>query len=78
MPQKRDPAWAYGTPMGSNTKVKCIFCDVTCNGRIFSHKRHLMGGYRDVKVCPKVPNKVREEIKEYILKKNEFNTQNEP
>ena len=34
-----------------------------------------MGGYRDVKVCPKVPNKVREEIKEYMLKKNEFKTQ---
>ena len=34
-----------------------------------------MGGYRDVKVCPEVPNKVREEIKEYMLKKNEFKTQ---
>ena len=75
MSQKRDPAWAYETPMGSNTKVKCIFCDVTYNGGIFRHKRHLMDGYRDLKVCTKVPNKVREEIKEYMLKKNEFKTQ---
>ena len=74
MSQKRDPAWAYGTPMG-NTKVKYIFCDVTYNGGIFHHKRHLIGGYRDVKVCPEVPNKVREEIKEYMFKKNEFKTQ---
>ncbi|KAG5629242.1 hypothetical protein H5410_000959 [Solanum commersonii] len=75
MSQKRDPAWAYGTPMGSNTKVKCSFCNVTYNGGIFRHKKHLIGGYRDVKVCPNVPDKVKEEIKEYLLKKNEFKIQ---
>ncbi|KAH0673922.1 hypothetical protein KY284_025009 [Solanum tuberosum] len=75
MSQKRDPAWAYGTPMGSNTKVKCIFCDVIYNGRIFRHKKHLIGGYRDVKVCMKVPDSVKKEIKEYLLKINEFKTQ---
>ena len=75
MSQKRDPAWAYETPMGSNTKVKCSFCDVTYNSGIFHHKRHLIGGYRDVKVCLEVPDKVKEEIKEYMLKKNEFKTQ---
>ncbi|KAG5621435.1 hypothetical protein H5410_006653 [Solanum commersonii] len=61
--------------MGSNTKVKCSFCNVTYNGGIFRHKKHLIGGYRDVKVCPNVPDKVKEEIKEYLLKKNEFKIQ---
>ncbi|KAG5614531.1 hypothetical protein H5410_014355 [Solanum commersonii] len=61
--------------MGSNTKVKCSFCDVTYNGGIFRHKKHLIGGYRDVNVCPNIPDKVKEEIKEYLLKKNEFKIQ---
>ncbi|KAG5569725.1 hypothetical protein H5410_059491 [Solanum commersonii] len=61
--------------MGSNTKVKCSFCNVTYNGGIFHHKKHLIGGYRDVKVCPNVPDKVKEEIKEYLLKKNKFKIQ---
>jgi len=69
MTQKREPTWVFGTPMKSNTKVKCVFCDMTYNGGIFPHKKHLIGGYRDVKVCPKVPDSVKEEIKEYLLEK---------
>ncbi|XP_055836284.1 uncharacterized protein LOC129904724 isoform X5 [Solanum dulcamara] len=78
MAQKRDPAWAYGIAMGSNTRIKCVFCDMTYNSGIFRHKKHLIGGYKDVKVCPKVPNSVKEEIKEYFTKKNEFKTQMNP
>jgi len=32
MTQKREPTWVFGTPMKSNTKVKCVFCDMTYNG----------------------------------------------
>ncbi|XP_055812957.1 uncharacterized protein LOC129882601 [Solanum dulcamara] len=78
MAQKMDPTWAYGIAMGSKTKIKCVFCDITYNGGIFRHKKHLIGGYKDVKVCSKVPNSVKEEIKEYFTEKNEFKTQMNP
>ncbi|XP_047252772.1 uncharacterized protein LOC124887332 [Capsicum annuum] len=76
MAQKRDPSWAYGIAIGNtNTQIKCIFCDNIYNGGIFRHKKHLIGGYKDVIVCPKVPNVVKEEMKEYMKKKNELKTQ---
>lgn len=77
MAQKKDPAWAYGTAMFSNTKIKCIFRDMTYNGGIFHHKKHLIGCYKDVRVCPKVPDSVKEEIKAYFMGKKDFKTQKE-
>lgn len=60
--QKRDPAWAYGTAVGSNSKIRCIFCDKIYNDGIYHYKKHLIGGYRDV-VCPKVPDLVKQEMR---------------
>ena len=37
-------------------------------------KKHLVGGYRNVTVCKKCSDYVKEEIKEYMSKKKEIRT----
>nr|XP_009798566.1 PREDICTED: uncharacterized protein LOC104244778 [Nicotiana sylvestris] len=71
--QKRDPAWAYGVAVGNNnSRVQCIFCQKMYNGGIHRHKRHLIGGFRDVKECPSVPDTIKKEMRDYVEKKNEL------
>lgn len=36
-------------------------------------KQHLAGAYKNVTTCPKCPPQVREEIKEYMVKKKKMN-----
>lgn len=58
----------YGTAIASNTKIKCVFGDMMHNDGIFHHKKHLIGGYKDV-VCPKVSNFVSEESRSTLREK---------
>ncbi|XP_073136974.1 uncharacterized protein [Henckelia pumila] len=74
---RKDIAWNYATlpdPKNPNN-VCCPFCGKVTNGGIYRHKLHLVGGNRNVKECSKVPKHVKEEIKEFIKKKNSLKNQ---
>lgn len=68
---RKDIVWNYTTysdPKSPNI-ISCIFCDKIINGRIYRHKLHLIRGNRNVKACPKCPEHVKEEIREFMQKK---------
>ncbi|XP_052178007.1 uncharacterized protein LOC127791885 isoform X2 [Diospyros lotus] len=70
---RKDPAWKYNTlpdPKDINC-LKCNFCGKITKGGVYRAKQHLVGGYRNAKVCPKCPSHVKEEIREYMSKKLE-------
>jgi len=70
---RKDPAWKYNTlpdPKDINS-LKCNFCGKITKGGVYRAKQHLVGGYRNAKVCPKCPSHVKEEIREYMSKKLE-------
>ncbi|XP_052210470.1 uncharacterized protein LOC127813510 isoform X1 [Diospyros lotus] len=70
---RKDPAWKYNTlpdPKDINS-LKCNFCGKITKGGVYRAKHHLVGGYRNTKVCPKCPSHVKEEIREYMSKKLE-------
>ncbi|XP_042451216.1 uncharacterized protein LOC122036087 [Zingiber officinale] len=74
---RKDIAWNYATcsdPKNPNV-VSCIFCGKITNGGIYRHKLHLIGGNRNVKACPKCPEHVKEEIREFMQKKNNLKNQ---
>ncbi|XP_052170572.1 uncharacterized protein LOC127786893 isoform X2 [Diospyros lotus] len=70
---RKDPTWKYNTlpdPKDINC-LKCNFCGKITKGGVYRAKQHLVGGYRNAKVCPKCPSHVKEEIREYMSKKLE-------
>ena len=70
---KKDPAWQYAhleNPQYNN-RFKCNFCGKISNEGVYRVKQHLARVYRNVSVCPKCPAKVREEIREYMIKKRQ-------
>ncbi|XP_073137903.1 uncharacterized protein [Henckelia pumila] len=74
---RKDPTWNYGTlvdPKNTN-KMKCNFCGKITNGGIYRHKKHLVGGNRNTKTCPKCPDHVKEEIGSYMSKRKEVKHQ---
>ena len=52
----------------TNTTI-CKFYRKVTKGGIFRAKQHLVGGFRNTKVCPKCSPSVKQEIGEYIQKK---------
>ena len=66
---KTDLAWNYfkADPNDRNITT-CKFCCKVTKGSIFRAK-HLVGGFRNIKVCPKYSPSVKEEIGEYMQKK---------
>ncbi|TXG48622.1 hypothetical protein EZV62_024497 [Acer yangbiense] len=71
--QNLDIAWQYfdcPDPKDKNT-TKCKFCNKVSKGGIYRGKQHLVGGFRNVTVCKKCPDVVREEIRDYMIKKKE-------
>ena len=70
---KIDLAWDYFEvdPNDRNTTT-CKFCHKVTKGGIFWVKQHLVGGFRNTKVCPKYPPSVKQEIGEYMQKKKNY------
>ena len=59
---RKDPAWKYNTlsdPKDINS-LKCNFSGKITKERVYQAKQHLVGGYRNAKVCPKCPSRVKE------------------
>ncbi|XP_062213183.1 uncharacterized protein LOC133913998 isoform X2 [Phragmites australis] len=70
--KSRDMGWKYGIMIDENRQHwKCMYCGLTrYGGGVSRLKRHLAGDL-DVKMCPKVPANVAEEIREHLRKKRE-------
>ena len=64
--------WKYGIMIDENRQHwKCMYCGlIRYGGGVSRLKRHLAGDL-DVKMCPKVPADVVEEIREHLRKKRE-------
>ena len=71
---RTDPAWNYDTlpNLKDRNKIICTYCNKETNGGINRFKKHLVGGYSDVKKCPKCPELVRDELREYMMKKKDI------
>lgn len=65
-------AWKYGIMIDENRQHwKCTYCGVIrYGGGVSRLKRHLAGDL-DVKMCPKVPANVAEEIRVHLREKRE-------
>ncbi|CAO2208397.1 unnamed protein product [Urochloa humidicola] len=70
--KSRDVGWKYGIMIDENRQHwKCMYCGlIRYGGGVSRLKRHLAGDL-DVKMCPKVPADVVEEIREHLRKKRE-------
>ncbi|KAL9678287.1 hypothetical protein QQ045_016130 [Rhodiola kirilowii] len=66
---RKDPCWKYATADPINkTNITCHFCGKTTKGGICRAKKHIVGGYSEVKECLKCPPTVKEEIQSYMNK----------
>ncbi|XP_058179301.1 uncharacterized protein LOC131298043 [Rhododendron vialii] len=75
---KKDPGWKYCEKVEphNNTKLKCIFCNEVKNGGVSRIKQHLAGGAkRNTAACRRCPPEVREEMREFIRKRDEAKSQ---
>ena len=62
---QRDIGWNYAAPHGDSKKPQCIFCDkIIMGGGITRLKQHLVGGYRNVAKCTRIPEKERKIVQE--------------
>ncbi|TVU34114.1 hypothetical protein EJB05_15943 [Eragrostis curvula] len=70
--KSKDMGWKYGIMIDENRQHwKCMYCGlIRYGGGVSRLKRHLAGDL-DVKMCPKVPADVAEEIREHLRKKRE-------
>nr|KAJ0198970.1 hypothetical protein LSAT_V11C600315300 [Lactuca sativa] len=50
-------------------KFTCKFCAKSTSGGVHRLKQHLVGGFKNSKRCPKCPEHVREEVKNYLTQK---------
>lgn len=69
----RDPARKYASLVDPNKRYdfKCNFCDKVMKGGVRRVKEHLVGGFRNVTKCNKCPPHVRDEIVEFMKKKED-------
>ncbi|PIN11847.1 hypothetical protein CDL12_15543 [Handroanthus impetiginosus] len=70
---QRNPSWNYGilpNPKDTN-KIICKYCNKETNWGVNRSKKHLVGGYKDVKKCPKCPEFVRDEMRAYMTRRQE-------
>ncbi|XP_042019102.1 uncharacterized protein LOC121766940 [Salvia splendens] len=68
----QDPARKYATP---NPKTRyllaCNFCSKNITSGVRRVKEHLVGGFKNVTACSKCPSHVRDEIIEFMKKKED-------
>ncbi|KAK9715805.1 hypothetical protein RND81_06G190600 [Saponaria officinalis] len=66
----QDPRRKYSVADPSNkNNFTCKFCKKVCKGGVYRLKQHLVGGFRNVTQCMECPEHVKEEIRNYMLKK---------
>lgn len=60
----KNAAWQYARLVYPNNKNNfiCNFCNKVTREGVLRAKKHLAGGYKDVKECTKCPQHVHEEI----------------
>ncbi|KAF0909864.1 hypothetical protein E2562_000176, partial [Oryza meyeriana var. granulata] len=63
-----DPGWkyAYWPDLGNKDEVACTLCGGSVRGGIKRLKQHLVGGFGDAKICPKVGTDLRREMAAYL------------
>ncbi|KAI3858678.1 hypothetical protein MKX03_027381, partial [Papaver bracteatum] len=62
-----DPGWDYGQPLvNDRNSVKCDLCGVITRAGIFRHKKHLLGGFKDVTLCPNVTTEIQDRIRKFM------------
>ncbi|KAK8632410.1 hypothetical protein V6N13_072802 [Hibiscus sabdariffa] len=72
-----DPTRKYGKPDPLNrNNFLCNFCSKITKGGEYLMKQHLVGGFKNVTKCPQCPEHIREEVKNFMLKKEEVKTTN--
>ncbi|KAG7533363.1 hypothetical protein ISN45_Aa08g009970 [Arabidopsis thaliana x Arabidopsis arenosa] len=72
-PKNLDPVRKHAVPVsGKYGSWTCIYCKKVTNGGVQRANQHIVGGFRNVTQCSLVPPNVREEIKDFILKKAEI------
>ncbi|MQL83199.1 hypothetical protein Taro_015676 [Colocasia esculenta] len=62
--KSNDPGRKYEYWLDENdkNKIKCDLCGFVTNGGIKRQKEHLVGGFSDVKKCPKTTKEIAEEM----------------
>ncbi|XP_076917674.1 uncharacterized protein LOC143577833 [Bidens hawaiensis] len=69
-PMTGDSGRKYGTCDPNNkSRFICDFCEKPTTGGVYRLKQHLVGGFTNVLKCMKCPLHVRQEIRDYMLKK---------
>ncbi|KAK8533909.1 hypothetical protein V6N12_047311 [Hibiscus sabdariffa] len=72
-----DPARKYGKPDPLNrNNFLCNFCSKITKGGAYRMKQHLVGGFKNVTKCPQCSEHVREEVKNFMLKREEVKATN--
>ncbi|KAK8557659.1 hypothetical protein V6N12_009888 [Hibiscus sabdariffa] len=72
-----DLARKYGKPDPLNrNNFLCNFCSKITKGGVYRMKQHLVGGFKNVTKCPQCPEHIREEVKNFMLKKEEVKATN--
>ncbi|KAM0024561.1 putative transcription factor/ chromatin remodeling BED-type(Zn) family [Helianthus debilis subsp. tardiflorus] len=72
-----DPARKYGTQDPTNrNNISCNYCGKVVKGGVYRLKQHFVGGFRNVTVCLRCPEHVREEMKIYMQKKEMSKVEN--
>ncbi|KNA19356.1 hypothetical protein SOVF_062340 [Spinacia oleracea] len=68
----KDPARKYGRPDPNNrNNFTCNFCGKVTKGGAYRLKQHLVGGFRNVTKCYSCPEHVKEEVKFFMIKKQQ-------
>lgn len=57
-----------------DTNATCNYCPKVMEGGVYRAKQHLVGGFRNIIGCKKVPEPVKEDMKNYMLKKRSVGT----
>ncbi|XP_073046708.1 uncharacterized protein [Primulina eburnea] len=69
--RKKDIGWNYGrmvNPDKISDGILCNFCQKVTKGGI-TRLKHLAGGFKNTKLCPKAPAIVKQEMKDYFEEK---------
>ncbi|XP_057504011.1 uncharacterized protein LOC130787631 [Actinidia eriantha] len=67
----KDPMWKYYYMIdpAKRDKLKCNFCGKVISGGGFQMKQHYVRGFRNLTICPRCPSEIREEMQNYMAKK---------
>lgn len=65
-----DPGRKYSIHDSTNRhRFTCKFCGKPTTGGVYRVKQHLIGGFKNSKRCPKCPEHVRVEVRDYMIQK---------